>query len=131
MHGARWLTAAALLAATGCAPKAAAPRGVKVVPFGASDRDYVEVVGGPPESASMESGVVALAPGKSVGAHDTKDYEEIVIPLEGRGELRVAGRAPVALAPGMAVYSPPHTAHDVANVGGEVFRYVFVAAKAP
>ncbi len=77
----------------------------------------------------MQSGVVTLAPGKSVDTHDTKDYEEIVIPLDGRGELRVPGRSPIALAPGLVAYSPPHTPHDVANVGDTVFRYVFVAAR--
>jgi quercetin dioxygenase-like cupin family protein len=115
-----------LFAAAGCAPP---PKPVttepKVVAFGPSDRHWVEILDGP----SMESGVVALAPGTSAGAHDTKDYEEVVIPLEGRGELRIAGRAPIPLGPGMAAYTPPHTAHDVANAGDAVFRYVFVAAK--
>jgi quercetin dioxygenase-like cupin family protein len=76
----------------------------------------------------MQSGAVSLAPGKTVGTHDTEGYEELVIPLEGRGELRIPGRAPVPIAPGVVAYAPPHTAHDVANVGDGVFRYVFVAA---
>jgi quercetin dioxygenase-like cupin family protein len=102
----------------------------KVIPLGTAQQEYVELLRGPPETASMQSGVVALAPGESVGVHDTEDYEELVLPLEGRGELRIPGRAPLPLAPGVAAYSPPHTSHDVANVGEGVFRYVFVAARA-
>jgi quercetin dioxygenase-like cupin family protein len=100
------------------------------MPLGGAEQKYVELLRGPPETASMQSGVVALAPGESVGAHDTKDYEEMILPLEGRGELRLAGEPPLALSPGVAAYSPPHTRHDVANVGDGVFRYVFVAARA-
>lgn len=106
------------------------PPAVKVAPFGSTGEPYVELLRGPPETVSMQSGVVALEPGKTVGAHDTEDYEEMVIPLEGRGELRIPGRAPIALAPGVAAYAPPHTPHDIANAGETVFRYVFVAAKA-
>jgi quercetin dioxygenase-like cupin family protein len=60
--------------------------------------------------------------------HDTEQYEELVIPLEGQGELRIPGREPLPLAPGVVAYAPPNTTHDVANVGPTVFRYVFVAA---
>jgi quercetin dioxygenase-like cupin family protein len=121
---------ALFFAAAGCASAPRTTGGVKVVSLGSPEQAYVEVLHGPPETASMQSGVVSLAPGKSVGQHDTEDYEEIVIPLEGRGELRTPGSAPIALLPGLAAYSPPHTSHDVANVSGEsIFRYVFVAAR--
>jgi quercetin dioxygenase-like cupin family protein len=120
-----------LFAVAGCASAPRTIGGVRVVSLGSPERAYVELLRGPPETASMESGVVSLAPGKTVGVHDTEDYEEIVIPLEGRGELRTPGSAPVALVPGLAAYSPPHTSHDVANVSREsIFRYVFVAARA-
>jgi mannose-6-phosphate isomerase-like protein (cupin superfamily) len=60
--------------------------------------------------------------------HDTEDHEELIVPLEGRGELRSPGRAPVPLTPGLLAYSPPHTRHDVANVGDTVLRYLFIVA---
>jgi len=101
---------------------------VRIIPLGAADQPYVDLVGGAPGAASMQSGAVSLAPGKTVGAHDTEGYEELVIPLEGRGELRVPGRPPVPIAPGVVAYTPPHTTHDVANVGEAVLRYVFVAS---
>jgi hypothetical protein len=43
--------------------------------------------------------------------------------------VRQAGREALPLAPGVVAFSPPHTMHDVANVGGAVFRYVFVATR--
>jgi quercetin dioxygenase-like cupin family protein len=115
-------------ALAGCAPTPRAPGSVRVIPLGAADQPYVELLGGHSGAVSMESGAVSLAPGKTVGVHDTEDYEELVIPLEGRGELRVPGHPPIAIAPGVVAYAPPHTPHDVANVGDTVFRYVFVAA---
>jgi quercetin dioxygenase-like cupin family protein len=121
--------ASLLLALAGCASTPRAPGVVRVVPLGAADQPYVELLGGHSGSGSMESGAVSLAPGKTVGVHDTEDYEELIIPLEGRGELRVAGRPPIAIAPGLVAYTPPHTPHDVANVGDTAFRYVFVAAR--
>jgi quercetin dioxygenase-like cupin family protein len=120
-----------LLALCGCAATPKVTGGVKVVSLGTAEQDYVELRRGPPETASMESGAVSLAPGKTVGMHDTGSYEELLVPLEGRGELRVPGRPSIPLAPGLVAYSPPHTSHDVANVGPGIFRYVFVAARAP
>jgi quercetin dioxygenase-like cupin family protein len=110
------------------APIAPASARARVISLGAPEAAYVELLGGPPASVSMESGVVALAPGATVGAHDTKSYEELVIPLEGAGELRVEGEPPLPLAPGSAAYTPPHTKHDVANTGTVVLRYIYVAA---
>lgn len=72
-----------------------------------------------------------LAPGKSVGRHGTKGNEEIVIVLEGRGEMRFfTGRATVPLEGGMAAYCPPQTEHDVFNLGTGTLRYVYVVADA-
>jgi mannose-6-phosphate isomerase-like protein (cupin superfamily) len=48
--------------------------------------------------------------------------------LQGVGELRVTGNAPLAVrAPG-AVYVPPGTEHHIANTGTEALIYVYVAA---
>jgi mannose-6-phosphate isomerase-like protein (cupin superfamily) len=79
----------------------------------------------------MRAGLVVLAPGRSVGRHSTHKNEEIVIVLEGRGEMRFfSGHPPVPLEPGLAAYGPPNTEHDVMNSGDVPLRYVFVVAKA-
>jgi len=114
---------------SGCAAGVATKPVATVVQLGPSDRPYVELLRGPPQSVSMESGAVSLAPHASVGEHDTEDYEELLVPLEGRGELRARSQAPLALSPGLVAYTPPHTRHDVVNTGDVVFRYVYVAAR--
>src|SRR3972149_6057315 len=67
---------------------AAGPR-VKVVALETGDLPSRGVPDGPPETASMRSGLVTLAPGASIGKHDTEKYEEVLVPLEGEGELRI------------------------------------------
>lgn len=108
----------------------AAPK-VKSMRLDAGGKDYLPLLQGPPETVTMRSGLVTLAPGKSVGRHSTKGNEEIVIVLEGRGEMRFfAGQPAVAMEAGMAVYGPPDTEHDVFNTGTGTLRYVYVVADA-
>lgn len=88
------------------------------------------LLAGPPESAGMRSGLVVLAAGESVGRHTTGSREEAIVVLEGRGELRVDGAAPLVVDTGTAAYVPPGTGHDVANPGETTLRYVYVVAEA-
>ena len=104
---------------------------VKSMRLDAGGKDYLSLLQGPPETVTMHSGLVVLAPGKSVGRHGTKGNEEIVIVLEGKGEMRFfTGRGPVSLEAGMAAYCPPKTEHDVFNTGKETLKYVYVVARA-
>jgi quercetin dioxygenase-like cupin family protein len=104
---------------------------IKSLRLDPAGKDYLPLLRGPPDSVTMRSGLVVLAPGKSVGRHSTQKNEEIVIVLEGRGEMRFFnGHPPVLLEPGMAAYGPPRTEHDVINTGDAPLRYVFVVAKA-
>ena len=77
----------------------------------------------------MCSGLVSLKPGKSVGTHSTKSYEELIIVLEGKGKVEVNGRKPYNVKTGVAVYNPPNTEHNVINSGKGVLRYIYVVAK--
>jgi quercetin dioxygenase-like cupin family protein len=103
----------------------------RVVQLDAASREYTRVLGGPPETVTMRSGQVVLAPGAAVGEHSTEGYEEVVIVLAGSGEVRVAGGATLALAPGSVAYCPPQTTHDVVNNGTVPLRYLYVVARAP
>jgi len=123
------LLAAASLGAAAAGGEARAP-GVKSVTLPARAQPFFAILSGPPETASMESGLVTLEPGKSAGVHDTGEYEEIVVPLAGEGELRVPGRPALPLAKGVVAYSPPGTSHDVVNTGKAALTYIFVAARA-
>jgi len=89
----------------------------------------MRVLGGPPETLTMRSGSVVLLPSKSVGRHNTGDYEEAVVVLAGRGEMRLADGTVLNLKPFVVAYCPPGTEHDVKNTGDEPLRYVYVVAK--
>jgi len=57
----------------------------RVINVDQGEKAYCRLLGGPPESVTMRSGKVVLAPGESVGKHNTECYEELVIILEGEG----------------------------------------------
>jgi len=102
----------------------------RVIKLDAGGKDYVPLLSGPPETVTMHSGLVTLAPGKSVGRHSTKDNEEILVILEGQGEYRITGGPTLRAQAGEAVYCPPQREHDMVNVGQGPLRYVYVVAKA-
>ena len=91
---------------------------------------YQPILKGPPDSVTMRSGLVVLFPGDDVGEHSTENCEEIVIVLEGQGEVQITGQDPIAISKGVAVYCPPQTEHNVINTGTESLRYIYVVAKA-
>jgi mannose-6-phosphate isomerase-like protein (cupin superfamily) len=107
-------------------PSQPKPRVVKLDP---KSRDYVPILNGVPESYGMESGLVVLLPGKSVGKHDSKAYEEVLVVLEGSGEMVLDDKTKLPVLANSAVYCPPHTKHDVLNTGKTALRYVYVAAR--
>jgi quercetin dioxygenase-like cupin family protein len=112
------------------APGKSAPSpSVKVVELDPGDSPYQELLTGPPETASLRSGLVTLAPGTSVGKHNTENFEEMLMPLEGEGELRLPGRPAVRIRPGVIAYAPVHTEHDVVNTGTKRLRYIFIVAE--
>jgi len=89
---------------------------------------YIPLLKGRPQTCGMRSGRVLLKQGEDCGEHTTGAHEECLVILEGRGEARIKGREPVAVAAGQAVYIPPHTTHCVYNVDCPVLRYVYVVA---
>ena len=103
---------------------------VKSVALDSASTADMRILGGPPETVTMRSGSVALLPSKSVGKHNTDDYEEVVVVLSGTGELRLTNGTTVTLKPFVVAYCPPGTEHDVTNTGHEPLRYVYVVAKA-
>ena len=100
-----------------------------VVALNSASREYVPVLDGPPRSYTMRAGLIELAPGKSVGRHSTERYEELVIVLEGRGEMLFADGSKLPAVANSAVYCPPETEHDVVNTGTGALRYVYVVSK--
>lgn len=103
------------------------PRLIQLDP---SASDSMDLFTGPPGTVTMRSGYMVLAPGKSVGKHSTRTYEEAVIVLAGSGEMKIAGGATIKLKPYSIAYCPPATEHDVVNTGTETLRYIWLVAKA-
>jgi mannose-6-phosphate isomerase-like protein (cupin superfamily) len=102
----------------------------KRVELDLTDKEYFRILGGPPESVTMRSGYVVLLPDKSVGRHSTESYEEMVVVLDGEGEMLLGDGTLMQLKPYIIAYCPPDTEHDVRNTGDKPLRYVYIVAKA-
>ena len=100
----------------------------KVIPFDSAGKDVLPLLSGPPETVTMKSGLVTLAPGKSVGKHSTGQHEEMLVVLAGHGEMLFKDGSKLDVAADHALYCPPDTEHDVKNTGTETLRYVYVVA---
>ena len=100
----------------------------KVIRLDATGKDYLPILTGPPDSVSMESGLVMLTANQTVGKHSTKEHEELLVVLEGEGEMTFADGSTLPVTRNTALYCPPRTEHDVKNTGTTVLRYVYVVA---
>ena len=91
--------------------------------------DYFEILG-KTNAVKMRSGLVTLKPDAEVGSHDTEDYEELIVVLEGSGEVETAGVGRRKVTQGQVAYNPPHTQHNVINTGAMLMRYIYIVSKA-
>ncbi len=91
--------------------------------------EYFEILG-EGSAYRMRSGLVTLESGKDAGEHSTGEYEELIIILEGRGELESEGLGRRPISRGLVAYNPPSTRHNVFNTGDELLRYIYVVSKA-
>jgi mannose-6-phosphate isomerase-like protein (cupin superfamily) len=91
--------------------------------------DSAQVLNGPPETVTMRSGYMVLAPSKSVGRHSTRNNEEAIVVLSGTGEMKIIGGSILHLQPYCVAYCPPNTEHDVTNTGTDTLRYVYIIAR--
>jgi mannose-6-phosphate isomerase-like protein (cupin superfamily) len=100
----------------------------KVVELDSHGKGYLQVLAGPPESVTMKSGLEVLAPSQSVGKHSTGQDEELLVVLEGEGEMTFKDGSKLEVKANHALYCPPETEHDVTNTGRTVLKYVYVVA---
>jgi quercetin dioxygenase-like cupin family protein len=80
-------------------------------------------------SAGMHSGLVTLGKNESIGEHSTGEHEELIVVLEGEGEIEAEGNGRKKIKKGETAYNPPHTKHNVYNTNSEVLKYVYIVAK--
>ena len=102
----------------------------KVIILDPDIKEYTMVLGGPPETVTMRSGLVDLASGESVGKHTTGTFEEILVIFKGNGKMQITDGPTLSLEAGSVAYCPPHTEHDVINTGSERLRYLYIVALA-
>jgi quercetin dioxygenase-like cupin family protein len=82
----------------------------------------------PPSSRRLYSGYVCLLPGQSGKEHSTENYEEMILILDGAGELHHLDRnEPVS--PRHLAYIPPHTKHFLRNTGPSMLRYMYIVTR--
>jgi quercetin dioxygenase-like cupin family protein len=91
--------------------------------------DYFELLN-ESNAVKMRSGMVTLQPGKDCGSHSTEDHEELIVVLEGCGEVETEGADKREIRKGQVAYNPPQTDHNVRNTGTELLRYIYVVSKA-
>jgi mannose-6-phosphate isomerase-like protein (cupin superfamily) len=91
-------------------------------------RENQKLLDGRPQTFGMRSGRVYLQPGQACGRHSTKDREELLVFLSGRGELLIAEQERFDVAEGKVSYIPPQTLHDVRNTGDGPLVYVYCVA---
>jgi quercetin dioxygenase-like cupin family protein len=92
--------------------------------------DYHILLAGKPQTFGMRSGRVRLAPGRSIGLHNTKANEELLVFLSGSGVALIGQETRLHVGAGKVAYIPPQTPHDILNTGTEPLLYVFCVAPA-
>jgi mannose-6-phosphate isomerase-like protein (cupin superfamily) len=90
---------------------------------------YMELLK-PPRTITMRSGLVRLNPGEDVGLHSTNKNEEMLVILEGQGEVELEGHTPLKISGGQVAYVPPETRHNVHNTGSVPLKYIFIVSRA-
>jgi len=99
----------------------------KVAALDGNDK-FKRLLAGVPETKGMKSGYLKLKPGESVGLHNTESKEEMIIFLEGKAEVCLAGEPKFSVREKQVLYVPPHTGHDIKNIGRKKLRYVYVVS---
>ena len=88
--------------------------------------EYQRLLAGEPQTRGMRSGRVFLDGGKSCGRHSTKEHEELLVFLSGKGELLIGEKGDsFQVGRGRVCYIPPNTDHDVKNTETEPLIYVY------
>jgi mannose-6-phosphate isomerase-like protein (cupin superfamily) len=97
------------------------------VPF-AEGEEYQLLLDGPPETSGIRCGRVVLKPEEAAGEHTTGSYEEVLVILEGKGELWFKDFPSFVAEKGYLLYVPPQAIHDVRNTGTVELRYLYIVA---
>lgn len=78
------------------------------------------------DTQGLKAGLVALRPGESIGLHSTEEKREIIIILEGKAKIYYGKRNVFPLKEQAFIFLPPHTPHNVENIGKGLLKYVYI-----
>jgi len=101
----------------------------KVVSFDPDSILCQPLLNGEKDSVAFYSGVVTLSPDQSGEIHNNEVYEEMIVPLEGEGQLKVTRQGTLTVKFGKIAFIPPHTEHQMVNMGKKNFKYIYIATK--
>ncbi|MCX6164691.1 MAG: cupin domain-containing protein, partial [Ignavibacteriae bacterium] len=82
---------------------------VKSLPIDSTE--YFQILG-ESQTRTMRSGMVTLKSGDNVGEHTTNNYEEMLVILNGKGEVEINKNEKLDIEKGQIVYIPPNTVHN-------------------
>jgi len=80
-------------------------------------------------SAVMHSGFVSLGKNECIGEHSTGSHEELIVVIDGEGEIETEGNGRKKIKKGDVAYNPPHTKHNVYNTNSGTLKYIYIVAK--
>ncbi|MFA5356313.1 MAG: cupin domain-containing protein [Candidatus Omnitrophota bacterium] len=92
-----------------------------------SARQFKRLFGNSGKKKGLSSGLVSLKKGRSVGTHNTGRKEEILVILQGKARVVIAGRRFI-LRSGKILYIPPDTLHNVENMAARTLKYLYFTA---
>ncbi len=101
----------------------------KIISYNPESKQYQPLLEGEKDSAVFYSGVVTLLPDSAGKVHSTKNYEEMIIPLKGKGIVKFNKHQARSLTYGQIALIPPLTEHQIVNTGKDVLKYIYVATK--
>ena len=89
---------------------------------------FTRLIGDSRKPSGLSAGLVVLKPKESVGEHNTKDREEIIIVLKGRARIVFGRKGSFILKEKSFAYLPCSTKHNVENVGSKALKYTYITA---
>jgi len=101
----------------------------KIISYDPASDQYQGLLDGEKDSVAFYSGFVTLEPNSRGELHSTEEYEEMIIVLQGEGQLNITNQESLKVSFGKVAYVPPHTEHQMKNTGREIFKYIYVATQ--
>ncbi len=74
-------------------------------------------------------GLVSLYPNQEIGSHSTKNYEEIIVVLEGNPTILIDDSKEINLLKHSLILIPKFTKHNILNKTNSIAKYIYIVSK--